>query len=497
MNITMLKLLETGTYNDMTLRPFTAVSSNSRALSSLQEATRGGQNIAPTQLAGVAGGIIRPSTEPIGQANIVNGWGEKRFLFFMEIKDTDLVGNETIQYLTGYSDYLAGTKTGNIDPNMRFYINNSIHMKSLTHMTPVGRVNSLTVSEASHVLTGQYQPGLQKIDQTAVCLQRPQDVFANLQSSEWRGFSNEVFDPRPIYSSERVKLSRRTNAVVPHYLSKILSAGAQAYSMSDPNAERSEIFTTAEGAVAERTYSHDNTLFELHRKTSFCEGQSFTFHELEQLCPHLHHVTEMIFQGQTVRTDANLPTMPTHERGETSGWNGNNHETIWATILANTVPAAMMHAMLLRVGFIVHNHTVDGQLEVTILHAQQFAKEVDPIPFVENFKFRLVNEIIRDLMFGMPVSMSIEGHFHILNESRLTISIGGQPAIPFAIPTFSDGLFAPVVTLGQQRLTDLANDLEWYFDNIQTNTHHEARRTVPLQTPDLHKGTDHASFESL
>lgn len=154
MNITKLILVETGTYNDMALRPF-HTQFNQQSQLQLTEATRGGRNLSSSNLAGIAGQIIQPSAMALGTVSIDNGWNTRRFRFFMRVEHENRFGDTIVQFLTGYTDHCDTTLQSRfVDPNMRLYFNNSITMREVVEMTNFGRVKRLTMADASQILVG-------------------------------------------------------------------------------------------------------------------------------------------------------------------------------------------------------------------------------------------------------------------------------------------------------------------------------------------------------
>ncbi len=510
MNITQLVLLETGTYDAMMMRPYEAIDSH-RGLHVLQEATRFGQNITPEALSGVVGGILRPSATPVAPVSIANGWGQKRYRFFMTVVERDLTGNnETEQYLTGYTDYDGvSIHTGNVDPHLRFYVNQSIRMRTLTTQTPYGRVDQTSMHDASHVFNNRFHRGTEDIARRSLNLQRPQDIFTTLQTSEFRRYSETSLDPRTTFAQENVKLSNRNNAIAPKYLSKILQAGSKAFGAADPEATDNSvaIWAGAEGLVRESVYAHDPALFNIYRNTSYHEGDSFTFAELEALCPHLQQVTKLMVNHQMTREVNNAPVLPAYQAGSYDGWNGQDVYTVWASILSNAVPVLMMECMLHKTGFVLHNHTLNGEMDMMFSYVSPFGKNLDGPQLANHFKFRLINEVMRDLLAGNQASFSLNCHFDIIGESRMEISINGSVPVPFATPTFSDALFAPVLTMGQERVRSLADQVEFFTEHL-TKSPTDAgiyQKPQPIAMPQYmppthnpqHTGAYRASSESL
>lgn len=509
MNIVQLVFAETGTYDPMMMRPYETIDSP-RHLNTLQQVTRFGSNVSSEALSGCVGDILRPSADHLGEVQIASGWGQRRFRFFMRTEDVDLLGNVREQMITGYTNYDgANFATGSIDPNMRMYVSSSIHLSSMNFMTDYGRQTSSSISSASHVFNHGQHVGMEHVGQSAVNLQRPMDVFTTLQMNDFqrmRGTAN-VMDPRTTFLQERVKMSSRTNALAPTYFSKVLKAGGSSFVNSDDYESSATMWGKAEGLVKEQVYGQDEGLFELTRKTSFQENDSFTYGELFQLCPHLDHVTKLAPQAVVQQQHSqmhNTPMLQAYTAGTYDGWNGQNVETVWATILSNSLPPLMLDCMIANAGFRIHNHTLNGELDIHWFYTQPFGRNMDinvSKQLVDNFGYRMIAQVMRDLLGGNNIPFQIVCHVDVLGESSFEIGLGGQHPIPFATPSFADSLFSPVLTRGQDRVRKLAGHLEYFTENIMHSDLGNGAKpqTTPFQSPILTSQGNpyHASAESL
>lgn len=479
MVVTRLILAETGTYNDMALRPFQS-NVNGEVVRQMQEATRGGTMLQPSNLAGLAGSVVRPSSEAQGVVSIEQGWSAPRFRFMMEVRHTPFAGGETVQYLTGYTDHVGVSHGGHLDPNMRLYFNNSIMTRVVTEYTPAGHINRQTVSDASHIITGNYAPDFNTMHRTAHTM-RPEDVFGTMNTFRLRDViddPNDLFDTRTTFAQGTMKKSRRSNGAAPTYLSRLMSTWGNTLAGADTNASEGEIYARAAGDVREGLISQDTFLNVLQMNTSLQEGSSITYNELNMISPGLDDRTQVIMSTGAVRTT----TLQNHHVGQTEHWGGTTNETIVATIMAHSVPAIMMDLMLTKVAFMVTNQTLNGQYDVSILGMASFAEGIDLTPYGNAFQSRLINEVMVDLTQNNMIGVQIQGQVDVLGESRFSISFNGGPFIEYAVPSFADALMAPIITNNADNLRILASDVEALADNLQggslapqqTGYHHSA-----------------------
>lgn len=460
MRVTRLFFVETGTYNDMALRPY-GTHLDPTVLSVFQEATRGGTVVLPSTMASAANSFIRPNTEAMGMVSIDQGWDSRRLRFMMEVEHSDFAGGVTVQYLTGYTDHVGISFGGHVDPNMRMYINSSIITNRVEMMTPSGRMMTQSVRDASHVLYGENTPGFGARSQSPQTM-RPEDVFNTMGVSMMlHDLPGETYDVRPTFGGNRIKKSRRSNGSAPIYLSRLLESRTMAVEAAQSDAGINEVMASAAESVREAMVDQDIVLRQLSLQTNLAHGGHFTFAELGQVQPEVHHddITKVVLAQGPVRD-------PSHQRGETEYWSGTNNETVAATILSHAVPALMADLMFTKVSFQASNQTIGGEFHVQVLGVQSFTANVDLSHYIRVFIHRVTTEIMRDLSRNNTMEVSVIGHFDMLGESRIEVGVGSPHLVPYVIPSFADGLMTPIMTNDHRNLQILATDIDNLCDNL-------------------------------
>lgn len=448
-------LVETGTYNDLTYRPYQTNYSMS-SLMEFQEVTQGGRFITPDAIAGVSGKFLKPSGEPekdsMGRPMIVgvdNGWGQSRFRFLLEVVTRNHWGG-TRQFVSGYTDHPGANMSGDINPQMRLYINNVVTMRDVEEVTPTGRSVRSTVADASHILNGEYSPGFGHTGNTPLTM-RPEDVFSKMSTLDM----TDVTDCRLNFAGG-VKKSRRSNGSAPNYVSKVLESYRQAHEDdSQSPADMFGMLDNARGKVVEPTLSGDSFLFTLKRETSFVEGTSVAWGELVGLHPELNRDDITIVQFATGQAGQQL-----HHQGQTEHFNGTTLETVACVALAHSVPSLMMDLMLLKIQFGATNRTLNGQYDVYVTGANSFTQGVDLTPYFNSFINRLKSEVLQGLSENNLIDFEFTMVADILGETRISISMNGGPVIDYAFPSFCDALFTPVVTHHDETINQLAFEIQ-------------------------------------
>jgi len=461
MIINKMIMYEMGTYNSLAIRPYQS-HLDMDSIKHFNELTHGGTNLTTTNLSGIAGSIIRPSGQSIGEVSMSNGWDTPRFAFMMQV-ELEIMGVKSHQVLTGYTDHVGFSyHSESFDPNMILHFNTSILLRSHMMSGANGRYQQTTVQNASHILTGiptkdrNVYGGTQGASPTVSM--RPEDVFSRIGTPMIMESSYaDAIDTRVDFSLG-AKKSRRSNASAPQYLSSVLTAHTTAQRQSDISYDDdSEIAGRAKGMVKEDTFAADSFLNSFSQNGTIREGATLAWSELTYTNPHVSDLCVV------VRRRAGAPV---HQAGSTEGWHGSTIETIAATIISHAVPALMLDLMLTTVHFTATNSTIDGQYAISINHVETFASGIDPTPYVQRFIDKVRYELLDDISKRNQMSFSIDVKCDAIGESFIRVSLNGQPEIDYMMPSFCDALSAPVIAGGIDNLITVASDLNSLTSNL-------------------------------
>lgn len=433
MRITKLIFVQCGTYGDQFYRPYEA-DYNGTTQKKFTELTANQTRVTAVGLAGIAGSIIKPSAQACGMVDIPQGWGGDRLRFCMEVEVVSHAGGRTLEYLTGYTDTMGATLSGNIDPQMRLYINNSVTINAIN--SSHGSVYMPT--DISHVLTAPRASSYSQYQPPNIDLMTPQDVMQGLMRNTYSG---KVDDLRRGYMVDEVRKSRRSNGMATNYLSRSINA-INAAELQDDSPHASDLATMyaiASDAVSEGFISDDVFLSYLESSTSYATQRSVGYGELTQRQPDLDALTIITFN----RSQSGKPVAM---RGQTEYWDTTTPETVAATSLSYSVPSVMMELMLTELRFRSTNMTLDGTIPVDIQHAASFASGVNLMPYIQRFIDRFVSEIMVDISHRNQIGINLVMDVDVLGDTRIEIQYNGGPSVPYVIPSFSDARFSPIVT---------------------------------------------------
>lgn len=424
------------------------------------------------QLSGIAGSIIRPSTTPMGQVEIANGWDQPRARFFLEL-EFDNVGHVVTEGISGYTDHFGvNTVSLNCDPMMQMFFNSNVIARNSHARRPDGSNGDIitSITEASHIITPSVKSNFRSgFNVEANSLLRPSDLFSYLQleNREIPSVSSNAAtnDFRNIAGSLGVTKSRRVNGIAADYLSRSINAvSAAVFKAAEPDSlqiggETTGVFTNARSREREPAINKDLFLKHLTLYTQYSVNGCVTFQELCSLFPEIPTV-----MGISV-SDAPRPI----NRDNCSHLSGSGQETVIATILSSAIPAAMINCGLSSANFTVHNQTINNQVDIELFDIRSIMA-VNLRAHGEMFMDKVVSEIFPDVSYFGQVPVEIAMEANLSGNSYICISYDGGPAYEFNIPTFADGLFTPVITPDRTIIQNIASDISVLANTVNNSS---------------------------
>lgn len=477
---------KTGTYNDMVQRPYQTNFSDASLVNSFYESTNQGTNINSSTISGVANQFIKPSAQKFNIQNIEEGWGAPRFRFILDITKKDPFGAAGIRkIIQGYTD-TAEVAIGYHnevfpDPNMKLFFNNVISLRETIVNTAYGPRTQTFIAEANHLLRGDLGGHSDFTNPNACITMTPQDVFYSMQKQSFSGQMDnqmDVVDARNAFSMHQVKKSRRQNSSAGHYLSDILNAYSGGNGMVSYNdaMDESDGIRKSIGMVKENAIYQDDFLNLFSNNASgFGDHGNITYGDLNSKFLNLDNVTKIVLDTTVNKTNKPNPLMDVHQRGQTQHWQGADTETIWATSLSNSVPSIMMDLMFTKISFLTTNRITNnaaGRFDTKIIWGESFVDNFDISVNFQNFINRLEFEILEGVTRNNLIDFSLEMHVDLVGETKMYISIQGQPAVPFASPSFCDSLMAPVLANDANILETNSYDLRHLAEGLEPDVHY-------------------------
>lgn len=458
MEIISLNLFACKGYQDLYRRSYKAVN-NGQTMMLLDNATRGGQALTQTALAGVASQVIAPSAEVEGVANIINGWGTNRYRFIMEVIEYEFTGAKHKAYYVGYTDYCDGatvTLAGNqirLDPQLQFHITSS-HRIKLQNVFVNGQQGVRPIQDSSTQL---------------IFNQGVADIFTGNNM-------NYLMRPTDIFNSQSTADSMRRLGILPN--STIDTTGSLAtqgnqsnYRNNNPTSYLFDTFKAYQnGYDAVREYGLDDTQFAKEAKAYLKDGEIFydpffsrmadvtreirlrgyfAWNELLKIAPHIDNITQIWNDTSNNHWHA----------GNTANWNSALMETVIASLIVNSLPPIMLDNLSADIRFSMHNLTVDGSIAVQVQNYLPISNELDSSQLLNRVLERCKLELAPILSANNQRAFNILVDATVFGDVFVSVSIDSQPAINYVQPAFADNMVSPVLTNNLNTYNQFTHDI--------------------------------------
>jgi hypothetical protein len=475
-------LTQTGTYQEQGLRPF-ETHIEAHHIDELVRNTRGGQNLGVAAVESVAGEIIRPQATVEAPVNIAHGWRSRRFRFLMRVVERHpFAGTATQRVYFGYTDQ-CDASFNHLDPNMRIYFNSETIVNDFIRQTPNGPVVEAQVIGANQIVSPLDMSGDVPANgyyhKPTAFLIRPEDVFGVGQTQhmaqmmaatgQFPGGFDVTYDARNMVGQGGAyKYSRRRDTAPSRYLSDTLQAYNHAISEArmseDENLvnDRDLIYGEAQSHAANQDI-HKNLFFaKLKDGAGFMERGFVTLADLQRICPELNRpgvLNYSLDDGRSIR-QVNFAE-------QSEQWMGSDRMTLAASTLAQVVPSIMMDNFIRSISFAVTNGRGLGDYAIH-LHEHSTRSVVDNlpmIPYLTEFQRRLVTDALNTITHHNQIGFQISMASDLAGDSVIDISLDGEPVRRYVAPTFSDSLFAPIITHRRDLPNLISNDLMFLVEN--------------------------------
>jgi hypothetical protein len=449
-------LQQTGTYEDQFMRPY-QTNMNHDTYEKIIEHVETSSHITAAGIASVSNNFIKPSATPEYQVNITNGWGLKRLRYFLNIELKDQYGTTTNEYVVGYTDHYGLSTSLHLDPDMVFYINAINQTRSMTHVTPMGAQTQHSVIDSSHVISDNNYQGINSnIRKFGL---RPEDVFTSMDKLDIQaGFDiHDTFMHTPGIITPMGIKSKRDNAVAPIYIANMLDSYVQSRKDDGVIDDVNRFRKNASSVVASEDIRNDFFMSFIKARSINNRSTSFTYADLMALDPNVVNVTV-----PHIVNDSGL-----HQRGQTSGWGGSDYTTLFATILAQSIPSYMLQYGINKIHIASTNSDFSGKMTTLAENVRTF-NTVSMVSATQSFIFKLETELMKGVTYNGQMTYSVNMVCDLLGEIWIQLSLNGEPPIDFVYPSFCDSLLAPIQTYNEKIADGIALDFQNLMSNVSS-----------------------------
>lgn len=450
-------LRRSGTYQKQFNRNF-ATTGNFGALNALSDAimSNGLTTITPTLLANSGSSLIslEMGVNNLAGITLPNDWNNSRGIFILSMEVTYSTGGSILYFVQGYTDSDSFTNT-NVDPNMRFYINNVITAMPQRVIIDNNPLNSLRMAtNYQSVVDFNTSNGFTP---HAARLMRPQDIFGQIKNQDFSSGNIHVTDDSGVIGNN-LQTSRRRNNNAGSFASAVFNGFNAARKENEGEYTTGDTAEQAFGVVMEADGMEDIFIRQLQTANGLSRLQSsFTYGQLRNAVPNIDMVKNTVVHATT--------GVSLNQVGDSQHFAGQTKSTEAAVNIATAIPSIMLECMLSSVTFLVSNMSCPVLDIFAIGQAGCFAPDMWQTQWLQ-FSRRVMTEVFGPMTDRgrLNINAVIECSFH--GEIVITIRIGDDPETRFVAPTFCDSLFAPTVTTNPDALRRLSTDMSVMCDSV-------------------------------
>lgn len=423
-----------------------SIDSGNGLITDLQNATEGGLHIDQAALRSIAREIVTPSVQSKGSILIQNGWDTNRCSVYLMFRVTT-PRSIYHEVLTGYTDNNNITE-GYVAPDIRIFINSVIRVSEQQRRTNQGAVTTMVAQENAQVLRPIVIDNAGQQSQGSIGL-RPTDVLTGWANN----FGRVDVDVRSSIAGnvdgEVGIASRRSNGISSHYLSKALTSFSLANNGENDSMANNDRWIAGKSATEARekslTASHLFSL--LKNRTSLAEAGCFTMSQLQGAMPFAPGCiqTRLIPRG-AMRIGVNTQT-----------WGDYSEETQIGVKLANAVPAISGHNMISNFKFKATNIT--GAHVVLPQNIQMLFPGASEQAFTHQLMLAMQHSILPEIFDGVCSYYDIECEYAVGGVMMISISVNGQPHVPYEMPNYCDALAASTIATEQREVDNNGHHL--------------------------------------
>lgn len=470
LRIERLLLQETGTYNDQYIRPYeTTMDGNVQNAIINTVSNMDTPVLDPFVFSNVANSFIKRQAAPEAKAGIANGWNQRRIRFMLVVSYDFHTGGNKREYIMGYTDFNGITTAGALAPDMVFHINSNVSTRTLVMQTPMGLQEVENIIDSNQYLQSATEPSI--YNPNKVFSLRPSELYLYMGDPlTYNGMQAGDGDFRTVINKSGSIVNRSLNTPS-NYTTQVVNnvfhqANRNADGISKSKALEYARASDYSSVSGESDYNNNRAMAWNNPFISAISSvrgnvpmtNTFTYKDLIAIDPNVNAVTQ--YAALDVRKMSQV-----HVAGQTSDWHGSDISTKVAASLSHSVPALLMECLITKIFFKSTNHHINGQMVTQVIHGNSFSK-MDMTLHYERFKQAFETLVLNEITYNNSLSYAIEMNVDLLGETWIKISIDNKGTYEYVTPSFSDGLFAPMITSNFNKLAEIGNDFSVLYDTV-------------------------------
>jgi len=427
------------------IRPY-VTNLNSQGVELLMDYIDNGVKITPESIGGKLDNFMSLSSQTRGPIDIINGWGEKRFIFILFVDVVSQLGTIS-EIVTGYTDnaeHGSYGRTAKLSNELTFFINTIIRVRNSTvHDNYQGTRQVSTIIDNTHVFSNNSYRNSGMDYNLFAC--NKSNILAKMQDVDQSISNVERLNER---ISGRPQLASRLDSSLPHYFTSIVEPvrrnlnKVSHYDLGQKEyTSWSDIFSSvrSESNVFSNQYNFLRLLSDYHGNSSV---SFFTWGELCSLDENTDKVTSIFFNTNVERHENQLLYLSPNN---TSGVGDNSIETQAALMLSTSIPTILMKYGIGYIEFNASNMTkVDGSILISILKIDGVVQQ-DVRNAISILEHEITHAVLLDITRNNLFTLDLKVCSNVFKDTRISINLGNGE-IPYLIPSFCDALFSPIIT---------------------------------------------------
>lgn len=451
--IRQIRFPATSRFHQQFIRPLQADTSSSHVLSQIAEETGNFKVLSASALSDLAPEILRPASTPTGTAYIENGWGEKRFRFYMEVELDKTPYATRYAMITGFTSHgEIQSFGGHIDPHMRIYFNSIVVYtdNSVRNNITGGMSLNRSVMTNSQIIQPITTPAMTSHG----CRLRAHDVAANLASRTMEEDAGIVINT--IGEQSSVATANRDRLLPSVYLANVLGSSISAIkssSMEDNMIDSGydSYYKELIGGLKDHGFHKNRFTSMIMSRTQYATSGFIEWQELCGLFPEASDVA---------RIELPAPgTQLTDYINHTEHHKGFGVENQALAIMQNMLPSVMSMFMIQHATFTLTNETHDGQPSVILDKLVPMSEKIDPRIMVNAFLTQVKSQIAPAVSAGNMMRYNIVISCNVLTEMLMKVRMNGSHNVEFAVPLYADSTYTAFGYGTRKDLDELTSEL--------------------------------------
>ena len=452
--------------------------------------------IMPADLVNGNSALIEPSVGFDRPVNILHGWNQKRYRFYLELIAIDQLDNRTCWTYMGYTEHNdLNSSFGSFDTKAKFFVNGVSSSALVTRQSAAGAsqiYSGINNAQVLHDHAYQTRGGVHSPDVSYNMA--PEKVFGSMDNLEIQAFlssdNNATFSDTSTMVTNRGSLIDRKNLILGDYAAGMVNTLLQQKRAIDSSGgDRDQLYSQCASMFSASTDIHDplrTLLRQLSHESMDMSlagdyGNAFTISDLQAA------VNRGMFQGNPFPAPPqNLSGFNSgfYQAGSVGGHEAQTRHSVIATLISSALPSYMSIFGFGSLRISMTNMATTTRDAVINIESPFVLAGVNGPQAIESLKYKLTSELLPIASLNNQMGYAIRVRAGIGGECWIGVILDGWPGeMEFVFPLFADALFSPLVTSSKSNLNQLTSTIRTVGEGIDGHAMtHTSNFTIPSTT---------------